>query len=280
MKLTDKIHLLQVDFEIPISPEKKISRFVNVILIFSDKITIIDTGVKGSEKQIFDYIRKQNRDYSEIESILLSHSHPDHIGSAADIKALTGCKVFAHEAEREWIEKIEIQNMQRPVPGFFTLVEKSVIIDEFLSHEQEIQVENGLTLKIIKSPGHSRGSLNILFKEDRILFTADSIPLKNDIPNYDNYQDLIESLKTIKLNTNFNILLSSWTPAIFDRDEIQRLIDEGAGYLQKIDSMVKDSYKINSSDNLDSCKDLIRKLELPPFFANPLSDKAFKSHLY
>ena len=279
MRLTDRIHLLKVDFDIPISPEKKISRFVNIILIFSDKITLIDTGVKGSERSIFDYIKKQNRSYSEIESIILSHSHPDHIGSAADIKSLTNCKVYADELEKEWIENIEIQNRERPVPGFYNLVDKSVAIDKFVLNNQEISTQHGLTLKIIKSPGHSRGSLNVLFKEDRILFTADSIPLKNDIPNYDNYWNLMESLERIKKNQDYEILLSSWTPPISNPHEIQRIINEGAEYIKKIDSIVKDCYNRSYRDSLDNCRLVIAKLGLPPFFANPLSDRAFKSHL-
>jgi hydroxyacylglutathione hydrolase len=278
MKLTDRIHLLKIDFDIPISPEKKISRFVNVIIIFSDKITIIDTGVKGSEKLIFDYIKKQNRSYLEIESIILSHSHPDHIGSAADIKSLTDCKIYADELEKEWIENIEIQNRERPVPGFFNLVDRSVHVDEFVSDNQEISIQQGLTIKIIKSPGHSRGSLNILFKEDRILFTADSIPLKDDIPNYDNYWNLIKSLELIKNNKDYDILLTSWTPPVSDPFEIQRIMNEGTEYLQKIDFFVRDCYKQSSDDHNYNCSLVIEKLGLPPFFANPLSNKAFKSH--
>jgi hydroxyacylglutathione hydrolase len=46
MKLTDKIHLLKIDFEINLSPEKKLPRFVNVILIFGGILTLINTGVK------------------------------------------------------------------------------------------------------------------------------------------------------------------------------------------------------------------------------------------
>jgi hydroxyacylglutathione hydrolase len=279
MKLTDKIHLLQIDFEISISPEKKLPRFVNVILIFSDKITLIDTGVKGSERYIFDYIKHQNRGYSEIDSIILSHSHPDHIGSAAQIKSLTNCKVYAHKSEKEWIENIELQNRERPVPGFYNLVEKPVTIDQFLDHGQEISLQDSITLKIIKSPGHSKGSLNILFREDRILFTADSIPLKNDIPNYDNYWNLIESLDAISQCQDYDILLTSWTPPIVDSSEIRGLIKEGKDYIQKIDSIVKDCYKTNHKNSLENCKLVIEKLGLPSFLANPITDKAFQSHL-
>lgn len=279
MKLTGKIHLLKIDFQIDISPEKKIPRFVNIILIFSDKITLIDTGVKGSEKYIFQYIKSQKRDYKEIDSIILSHSHPDHIGSAADIKAVTDCKIYAHELEKEWIENIEIQNQQRPVPGFFNLVEKSVVIDEFVTHDQEIAIGKDMTIKIIKSPGHSKGSVNILFIEDKILFTADSIPLKNDIPNYDNYLDLKESLEAISTNRDYKILLTSWTPAISDPEEIKMLIDDGTEYLRKIDRVVKECYDIDQINSSDNCKKVISKLGLPPFLANPLTDRAFKSHI-
>ncbi len=279
MKLTDSIHLLKIDFAIPVSPEKKISRFVNVILIFSDKITIIDTGIKGSEKNIFDYIRSQNRNYREIDSIFLSHSHPDHIGSAADIKSLTNCKVYADELEKEWIENIETQNRERPVPGFYNLVEKSVEIDEYLLHGREISIQPGLTLQILRSPGHSKGSVNVLFKEDKILFTADSIPLKNDIPNYDDYRDLVESLEFIRNNNDYEILLTSWTPSISDPYEIQRILKEGSEYIRKIDLAVRQYYGDSSDNSLDNCRLVIDKLGLPPFYANPISDKAFRSHL-
>jgi hydroxyacylglutathione hydrolase len=279
MKLTDKIHLLQINFEISITAEKKLSRFVNIILIFSDKITLIDTGVKGSERAIFEYIKSQNRDFSEIDSIILSHSHPDHIGSAARIKSLTNCTIFANRSEKEWIENIDVQNQERPVPGFYDLLDESVKIDKFLEHGQEISLKNSLTLKIIVSPGHSKGSLNILFKEDRILFTADSIPLKNDIPNYDNYFNLLESLDAIAQSKDYDILLTSWTPPMIESTKSQELIKEGKDYIKIIDMAVKDCYKSSNKNSLENCKQVIARLGLPPFLANPITDKAFQSHL-
>lgn len=276
MKITDQIHLLKIDFEIAISPEKRLPRFVNVIIVFSNKITLIDSGVKGSEEKIRQYIKEQGRSFAEIETLILSHAHPDHIGSAAIIKELTGCKILAHETEKAWIENIDFQNQQRPVPGFFNLVDRSVKIDEFLSDGQIIQVAGGPTLKIIHSPGHSKGSVNIEFVNDRILFTADSVPLKNDIPNYDNYSDLMRSLERIE-NSDFDIFLSSWTAPLFSKEEIKLLIEEGKNYMLKIDAVVKECYL--GTNNPEACKIAVVKLGLPPFLANPLVDGAFKSHL-
>lgn len=276
MKITDQIHLLKIDFEIAISPEKKLPRFVNVIVVFGDKITLIDSGVKGSEEKIRQYIEEQGRNFTEIETLILSHAHPDYIGSAATIKELTGCKILAHEAEKAWIENIEIQNQQRPVPGFFNLVDRSVKIDEFLCDGQMIMVAGGPALKIIHTPGHSKGSVNVEFIEDRILFTADSVPLKNDIPNYDNFSDLMRSLGRIE-DIDFDVFLSSWTAPLFNKEEIKLLIEEGKNYMEKIDAVVKDCYL--GTNNPEACKIAIAKLGLPPFLANPLVDGAFKSHL-
>jgi len=279
MKLTDNIHLLRIDFDIQLTPEKKIPRFVNVLIIFSDTITLVDTGVKGSEKQIFNYLREQNRDSSEISTIILSHSHPDHIGSAAKIKEVSNCKVLAHQHEKGWIENIDLQHKQRPVPGFYNLVDEAVLVDKLVSENDSIKIEDGLTLKFIVSAGHSKGSLNIEFVENRILFTADSIPLKKDIPNYDNYLELMDSLNTIKTNTKIETLLTSWTLPLTNRDDILKLIDEGENYMNQVDSVVKACYINTTPNSLDSCKRAVEALRLPSFLVTPVVDKAFRSHL-
>jgi len=280
MKLTDKIHLLKIDFEIILGPDKRIGRFVNVILVFGEKITLIDTGVKGSEKVIFDYLEQQNRHFSEIGRIILSHSHPDHIGSAASIKELTNCEVLAHELEKDWIEDLELQNRQRPVPGFYNLVSRPVKIDTYIDDNQIMTVEDGISIRFTKSPGHSKGMLNMLFIEDRILFTADSIPLKNDIPNYDNYIELMESFEKIKNNNAYQALLTSWTPPLTDKSEIVQIFNEGEKYMTQIDVVVKKHYSNEAAgDSLDKCKQVVEELNLPAFMINPIVDKAFRSHL-
>lgn len=279
MKLTDNIHLLKHDFEISLAPDQKIPRFVNSLIIFNKSITLVDTGVKGCEADIFKAIESCGRDISDIGTIILSHAHPDHIGSVAAIKRATGCKVFAHSSEKDWIEDIHTQVKMRPVPGFFELVDESVNIDGFLTDGQVFEDQDGISFKIIHSPGHSAGSINILFPDDRILFSADSIPVKNDIPNYDDYNDLKRSFNAIKTSQDYSVLLTSWTPPLTSPQEIRRVLDDGETYLDLLDHAVKENYTGNESSSLEFCSRVIKAAGLPEYYINPIVDKAFWGHI-
>jgi hydroxyacylglutathione hydrolase len=279
MRLTDKIHLLKHDFDIMLGPDNRIPRFVNSLVIFGNEITLVDTGVQKSIENIIPYIKQNGRDPSEISTLILSHSHPDHIGSAHKLKKLTGCKVLAHKAEKDWMEDIELQQKQRPVPGFISLVDEPVIIDDFLEHDQILKLDADLTVRIIHSPGHSRGSLNLEFLEDKILFTADSIPVMNDIPNYENYVDLNKSLKSIKDNRNNEIVISSWTSPIYEKEKLTHLLADAATYLKQLDDCIHKIYTGHENSPLEFCKQVIEELTLPEFYVNPIVDSAFRTHL-
>lgn len=279
MNIKGKIHLVKHDFAIPLGTEKKLLRFVNSIIIFGKEITLIDAGIKDSYQKIFSYIKEQGRSINEIKLLILSHSHPDHIGSANKIKSMTDCKVIAHQAEKNWIEDLDTQYQSRMVPGFYQLVNEPVKIDACLEHNQEIQLDKNLTIRVLHSPGHSKGSISILFKEDKILFTADSIPIVNDIPNYDNYSELRTSLETIKHLQDYDILLSSWTEPINGFSKIQKLIMDGEQYLIKLDLGVKSFYTSKDETTLTNCKQLINSLNLPASYVNSIVHKAFQSHL-
>ena len=279
MEITNKIHLLKLDFSVQITPDKSLPRFVNSLIIFGETITIIDSGVKDSYKHIYDYIEKNNRKISEIKTLIISHSHPDHIGSAHRIKKDTGCKVIGHLHEKDWIENIDLQYKERPVPGFYGLVEESVSLDELLNGGENLELDKGINISVLNTPGHSKGSFSILFKEDMILFTADSLPVANDIPTYDNFKDLMHSLLLIKSMNGYDTLLSSWTPPLNDKSEIFKLITDGQAYLNKLDNTIKQYYSQNELKPLDNCDKVIKALNLPLLFVIPLVDRAFITHL-
>jgi len=85
LQITPTIQAIRHSFRIPIAPGITFDRFVYSYVVYGDTIILIDTGVAGCEKQIFENIRSAGRDPSEIALIILTHSHPDHIGAARTI---------------------------------------------------------------------------------------------------------------------------------------------------------------------------------------------------
>ncbi|HEY9827804.1 MAG TPA: MBL fold metallo-hydrolase, partial [Stenomitos sp.] len=102
MQITDHIHALKIPFTVP-TPAGPVERFVFVYLVFGEQTTLIDSGVAGSETLILSYLERLGRG-ERIDRLILTHSHPDHIGAARAIQAITGCRVVAGAAERAWIE--------------------------------------------------------------------------------------------------------------------------------------------------------------------------------
>ena len=164
-------------FQITGPDGRRIDRFVYAYLIYGDEICLIDSGVAHCQRIIIDYLQATGRSPRDITRLILTHSHPDHIGSAAAIKGMTGCTVYAHALERAWIEDINLQAKERPVPGFFALVGGSVTVDKTLQEGDVLHLEGDLTLQVLHTPGHSPGSISLLLVEDGALMTSDAVPI-------------------------------------------------------------------------------------------------------
>lgn len=280
MQVTKLIHAIKIPFKVPISPERSIDRFAFAYLIFGESIHLIDCGVAGSESTIYDYIKEQGREPKEISSLIFTHSHPDHIGAAKSIKSQTSCTVFAHKLERDWIEDTEQQFKDRPVPGFQTLVEGSVGVDEFLEGGEIIELEKSILCKIIHTPGHSKGSISLLFEDGKSLFTADVLIYPGDLPIYEDIFACRRSIKMLQKLDNVENLFSSWENPIQGQDNIFKRMDESIAYLELIHAAVNKNRNMNKQqNNMELCRKVVNELGLPPFAAITLVAKAFSSSI-
>ena len=278
MHISGLVHSLKIPFKIKVSPEIEIDRFVNVFIIAGKHITLIDTGVSGSEKVIFEYLQSIGRKPSEIKTILLTHTHPDHIGSVKTLQELTHCKVYVHAAEQMWLEHTEQQEKERPVPGFQDMVAGSCKADNLLNDGDVLELENSITIEVIHCPGHSAGSVTYLFKQENTMFCGDVIPVKNDLPIYDSYQQSIKSLEKLENMPYASYLLSSWDKPK-QGDEVDLAISNGFEQLYIVHAAWIEAKKSNP----DFCEPdiaikVLEKLKMPSKFVNPLFLRAIKSH--
>jgi glyoxylase-like metal-dependent hydrolase (beta-lactamase superfamily II) len=276
MKVTDHIHALKTHFQLVFSPERIVDRSVYVYIVFGDRIHLIDCGVKGAQQQIFDYVEANGRSRDEIETLVISHSHPDHIGAAVSVKEITGCKIAYHEAERDWIENTEKQYKERPLPGFHDLVEGPVAPDIVLKDGEMLKLENGLELKVYHTPGHSRGSVSLFLEKEGSLVTADALPLPGDLPLYEDIADSIASIKMMQSLAGIKTVFSSWEDPIQDPATIKHRMNESLQLFYKIHQAVCTQAEPGLSE-IDLCKKVVTALSLPPVAVNPIMAKAFAS---
>ena len=145
----------------------------NCYLVTSKKEgIIIDPG--GDYDLIIDKINKK------ITYIILTHYHPDHVALVKDLKKTTKAKVLIHKDDFDFLEK------------------SGITADETLLDDDEIKI-NGDLLKIIHTPGHSKGSICIL--GNNFAFTGDTLfedgVGRTDLPG-GSLKEMEKSLEKIK----------------------------------------------------------------------------------
>jgi len=61
----------------------------NCYIIDDDKLTLIDTGMPNNSDKILAYIKQMGKKPEDVKTIIITHSHIDHIGSLEAMKKAT-----------------------------------------------------------------------------------------------------------------------------------------------------------------------------------------------
>lgn len=217
MQIMENIHRIRIDFEIT----DKMKRFVYIYLITGKSCYLIDTGVAGSEKIIEQYLESLGRKIEDIKGIFLTHSHPDHMGSAMAIKKQTNCKVYCSEKERDWIEDIDLQYKERPIPNFYHLAGQSVCVDCIVKDGDTIQLEDKMSLEVFEVSGHAKEDVAYLWNKT-CLFSGDAIPLANDFPIFDDFEKSLQTLRKME-ECLFKKCCPAWD-GVYDKNEMKEVL--------------------------------------------------------
>ncbi|NPU83743.1 MAG: MBL fold metallo-hydrolase [Syntrophaceae bacterium] len=279
MQISQCIHAIRIPFEIVVAPGVRVARSVYSYLVFGDGIALVDSGVSGAEAVLFEYIRKSGRDPREISTLVLTHSHPDHVGSAKAIRDAAGCEVWAHAGEKDWIEDTEKQFRERPVPGFHDLVGGPVAVARLLADGEIIDLAGRVGCRVIHTPGHSAGSISLFCEEEKALFSGDAVPLPGDMPIYDDIGECMASMERLARCGEVETLLSSWEAPVRGREAVAERMEAGLAYLRRIHETVLKAGGAEQQDPMELCRHVVRELGLPPGAANPLTARAFTSSL-
>lgn len=151
------------------------------------KCAVIDPG--GSIIDIFNVIKQHE---FTVEYIILTHGHGDHICRVPEIKEKTNAKIVAHVKEEEVLID-RVKNLSAQLPGPLVEFDADIYVDE-----GDIIELGGLKLKIIHTPGHTKGGMSIKVGEN--IFTGDTL-FAGSIGRTDfyggDYKQIMKSLKKL-----------------------------------------------------------------------------------
>lgn len=284
MRISKHVHALKIPFQVAGPSGQNFSRFVYVYLILGERICLIDSGIAGREQTIFDYLEGMDRRPEEISLLILTHSHPDHIGAARAVQTASGCEIAAHKDERAWIEDVDFQFRERPVPGFHSLVGGPVRVSRVLQDGDVLDLDDGLRIEVIHAPGHSKGSVCLWLPGEGLLFSADAVPVPGDMPIFEDFAASIASIERLKALPGIRALLAAWDESRRDESAYQAM-DEGIGYLRCIQeaalrvASANPDLRTDPVDPLRFCRLVLKELGLSETMANPLVARSFQASL-
>jgi glyoxylase-like metal-dependent hydrolase (beta-lactamase superfamily II) len=153
--------------------------FDTIYAIRGEGVILIDGGDPGKMENFKRGLEISSINPQEIQLIILTHGHWDHIGSAKEIQAFTGARTLLHQKDMHFLDEIHPSQ-----PPGFTLWGKFIIamITRYTSkiHIPAFQVdivakdENislsdfGIPGKVVYTPGHSWGSVSVLMDSGQV----------------------------------------------------------------------------------------------------------------
>jgi len=128
----------------------------------ADKALIVDPGEEAD--RILAEVAETG---AEVEAILVTHCHFDHIGAVAPVAEATGAPVYCPTIEAPVLADIMAFV---PYPGFGPY--ESYEADEQVSGGETLELA-GLSIDVIFTPGHSPGHVTYSVRDEEAIFSGD-----------------------------------------------------------------------------------------------------------
>ena len=152
MEIAKGVHLIQT--------------YANCALFVDGRLVLIDTSVDDGAKDILSFVRRIGHAPGDIATIVVTHTHPDHVLGLKAIKSRApNAKVAVHRDDADYVARTKAYPGP-PGPQRHDPVPVDVRLEDGQKYEGFL---------VIHTPGHTPGSIALLDTERKILVAGDSL---------------------------------------------------------------------------------------------------------
>ncbi len=211
----------------------------SIFFLLDERVTLVDAGMRWSATGILNALHELGRSPSDIERVVITHSHYDHWGALASIVAQSGAEVCAHTTEAPLLRgdaRAPVAAHRRRIARVLTLLVGRFVAPPVrdvreLEDGEALPVLGGL--QAVHTPGHSSGHLAYYLSDLHLLFSGDAVQVNRAgrlIPPTV-YEDRDESIRSLgrMAELDFDVLAPTHFPPQRDdvRAQLRELVRDG-----------------------------------------------------
>ena len=153
----------------------------------AEKIALIDSGLYGGLDDLKQAFEELGLAHGDLDLLLLTHEHMDHVGNNGWLKAETGCTILGHAARADRVAD-NMLNAKAIVHAFpegehFDLNAEYLDwmgpvegpIEQFIKDGDVIDLGGGVELEVVEVLGHSMAEIGFFERSTKTLVIADPL---------------------------------------------------------------------------------------------------------
>lgn len=196
-----------------------------------DGLAIVDAGWPRSLTAITAALGDLGRSLADLDAILLTHGHPDHVGAAEGLRQASGAPVMA---ARDEVERVRGQasgsSPFRLVPGLTTQLWRPAAarfvgeatmrgflmpkwVEEVRPFEADETLDAPGSPRVVATPGHTPGHVSLHFEGSGVLISGDAIATRDPVTGAEGPRLLHDVLNEDPSRTRASLEAIAATPA-------------------------------------------------------------------